>query len=349
LPIQQPLKEIKPSIFTEHFVSTQPGEPYRLLPFGRIGRPGLDKDITPEFAKLFKLPHFKPPIKLGSHEEETPAGGHIIRLEVRDDGLYAVPELNESGTNSLGKGEYRYHSPEIIWEDEGIFDAQGNFIQGPLILGDAFLHTPHLGEAAALYGTQVYHIENSDLAKEAPLSEEKNMDLTLFEKVFGSRISHLEAEKETLTEQVTELTAAKADLETKVEEIAAERDKAISKLEAIEADKAKAEKEAAVRESLGEVEFDEETVTMLSGLEDEQRDKLIVKFKALHEQAKQGDIEQELGSEGGGIKDPAQAFNLAVTAKMKDAKVGFTDALEMVKAESPDLYTAYNDHLKGGK
>ena len=344
-------EQIEPSLFTQKFISLSPGEPYRLLPFGHIGRPGLDKQITPEFAKLFKLPHFKPPIKLGSHNDETPAGGHIIGLEVREDGLYAIPELNESGTSSLDRGEYRYHSPEIIWEDEGIFDAGGDFIQGPLILGDAFLHTPHLGEAAALYGAQVYRI-NEDLDHEEDILDEKKSDLTLVEKILGGKleekVTELEAEKLSLSEQVTELTAAKVSLESDVEKLTAERNEAVSKLEAIEAEKVQAEKEAAVREALGEVELDDETVTLLSEMDEEKRDKFIVKFKALHEQAAVGDIEKELGSEGGGIDDPVQAFHLAVTNKIKEAGVGYMQALEIVSEEKPDLFKAYNDS-KGGK
>ena len=345
---------IRPSLFTDRLVSVHPGEPYRLLPFGHIGRPGLNKIITPEFAKLFKLPHFKPPIKLGSHNDETPAGGHIIRLEVRDDGLYAIPEMNESGEDALDKGAYRYHSPEIIWEDEGIFDAEGEFIPGPLILGDAFTHTPHLGEAAALYGAQVYRIEkNNQLLehKEVKLPEDKKTDLSLIEKLLGGKleekVTNLEAERISLSEQVTKLSAVKTDLEAQVESLTKERDEAVGKLEAIEADKMQAEKETAVHETLDKIELDDETVTLLSGMDEEQRDKLIVKFKALHEQAKIGNIEQELGSEGGGIDDPVQAFHLAVQAKAKEANVDYAKALELVQSEKPDLFKAYNDS-KGG-
>ena len=349
---------IEPSLFTQKFVSVQPGEPYRLLPFGHIGKPGLDKHITPDFAKLFKLPHFKPPIKLGSHNDETPAGGHIIGLEVRDDGLYAIPEMNESGTVSLDRGDYRYHSPEIIWEDEGIFDAGGEFIQGPLILGDAFLHTPHLGEAAALYGAQVYRVDRSDQPnnqsldhEEVPLSEDKKMEMSLVEKLLGGKleekVTNLEAEVGSLTEQVTELETVKSNLEAEVKSLTDERDEAVGKLESIEAEKVQAVKEAAVREALGEVELDDETVTLLSNMDEAHREKLLVKFKALHEQAKLGDVENEIGSEGGGIEDPTQAFHLAVTRKIKETGKGYLEALELVSDEKPDLFKAYNDS-KGG-
>ena len=54
-------------------VTVRPGEPFRLLPFGRLVKGGRSWDITPEFARRFQLPHFKPPIKMGSHSDETPA------------------------------------------------------------------------------------------------------------------------------------------------------------------------------------------------------------------------------------------------------------------------------------
>jgi hypothetical protein len=73
-----------------------------------------------------------------------------------------------------------------------------------------------------------------------------------------------------------------------------------------------------------------------------------VKFKALHEQAKLGDVEGEIGSEGGGIEDPVEAFHLAITQTMKDKSIGYVEALEFVSKEKPDLYKAYNDS-KGGK
>jgi len=137
------------------FVTVAAGEPFRLLPFGQIVKNGRKREVTRELAARFRLPHFRPPIKLGSHKDETPAGGHIVALEVRDDGLYAVPEYNDEGAAALARGAYRYHSPEIVWEG-GLEDPQTGDVQdGPLIIGDALLHTPHLGEAAALYTADI--------------------------------------------------------------------------------------------------------------------------------------------------------------------------------------------------
>jgi hypothetical protein len=141
-------------LILDRFTATQPGEPYRLLPFGVIYKGGKRREVTKQLAATFKLPHFKPAIKIGSHEETTPAGGFIVGLEVRKDGLYAVPEFTDKGLKVLADGSYRYHSPEILWEGGFEDPTTGKLLEGPLIIGDALLHMPHMGEAAALYQVQ---------------------------------------------------------------------------------------------------------------------------------------------------------------------------------------------------
>ena len=139
----------------DEFVNVSDGDAIRLFPFGRIIKGGEEHLFTPELAAKFRLPHFRPPIKLGSHEDSTPGGGTLNRLEVRDDGLYGWPELTEKGVKAIQEGDYRYQSPEVIWEDGGLEDpTSGDLITGPLIVGMALLHTPHLGEPAALYSVE---------------------------------------------------------------------------------------------------------------------------------------------------------------------------------------------------
>ena len=152
------MEDNKSDYLIDVFATVKPGVAYRLFPFGVIVKNGVKREITPEYARRFRLPHFKPPIKLGSHADTTPAGGFIVGLEVRDDGLYAIPEHTEQGAAVLADGSYRYHSPEVIWEGGGLENpADGEEIAGPLIVGDALLHTPHLGEAAALYNVEPMH------------------------------------------------------------------------------------------------------------------------------------------------------------------------------------------------
>lgn len=148
----------------DNYVQVQPGQPYRLFPFGKIIKGGFTHVITPDYAKKFKLPHFKPAIKLGSHEDTTPAGGSISKLEVREDGLYAYPDLTEKGSKALAEGDYKYHSPEVLWDDGVIENPQtGELMSGPFIVGDALLHTPHLGEDAALYSAEIQPLTREDL------------------------------------------------------------------------------------------------------------------------------------------------------------------------------------------
>jgi hypothetical protein len=104
------------------YVSVSAGEPFRLLPLGRLVKGGEVREITRELLEKFRIPHFKPPIKLGDHADETPAGGFIAGLEVRDDGLYAIPEYTEKGQKAIDEGDYRYQSPEVIWDEDGGFE-----------------------------------------------------------------------------------------------------------------------------------------------------------------------------------------------------------------------------------
>ena len=89
------------------FVNTKPGDPIRLFPFGKLFKNGKLIEFTKELAARFRLPHFKPPIKLGSHNDDQAAGGHITGLEVRDDGLYAHVELTDKGGEALVAGDFR--------------------------------------------------------------------------------------------------------------------------------------------------------------------------------------------------------------------------------------------------
>jgi hypothetical protein len=132
------------------FVTTTPGEPFRLLRFGPLFKGGKLRELTAELLAKFKLPQ--------SHADTTPAGGHITGLEVRDDGLYAKTEWTPLGLTAIEEGHYRYQSPEVIWEEGGLENPDtGQTIRGPLIVGAALLPNPHLGESAALYGIEPHY------------------------------------------------------------------------------------------------------------------------------------------------------------------------------------------------
>lgn len=341
----------------DEFVATSPGDPYRLFPFGPLYHKGTMKDITPEYAAKFKLPHFKPPILLGSHDETTPAGGHIIGLEVRDDGLYALPEMNEKGEQALQDGAYRYHSPEVIWDGYGFEDPNtGALIEGPLIVGDALLHVPHLGEAAALYTTE------PQIMKEPTMSAEMvQVPTSLWEqltaKLLGRKLDEPAGEP-----PKTDPKAEVIEVE-KFNALKKERDEFEAKVKAIEAETArKAEVAKLVAElqkkdekgkelfgmSYVELGKAEEAATMLASMTPEQREWCMRNFKAYAAQIDYSKVLGEKGKEGGQPVDPVTAMDAAIKAEMKaDPKLNYASAMDVVRAKSPELVEKYQAATKG--
>lgn len=312
----------------DDYVSTIPGEPYRLFPFGTLVKNGRKRDITPEYAATFHLPHFKPPIKRGSHEDTTPAGGHIVGLEVRIDGLYAIPELNEQGAKALQEGAYRYHSPEVIWEDSGLEDpTTGEIIPGPLIVGDALLHTPHLGEAAALYSIE-------------PEKENQMADTVEIPKNFWEKFEALFDRKPERVEVIPEdYEATKLQL-----------DEFKAKLQAIETEKARIEQLSALKVELRGEQFCEHfaadeaadaAAAMLAGMTDEQREWVKGEFAKLAGQVQVSNLTEEKGSDQPAPDSPAAEMGAAIKAKMEQFKISYVEAFAAVCKENPDLANKY--------
>ena len=308
------------------YVSVTPGEPYRLFPFGKIVKDGEVRHITPELAAQFKLPHFKPPIKRGSHADEAPAGGHIQALEVREDGLYAIPEFNEKGLQTVTDGDYRYHSPEVIWSDGPVFEhpESGAMIHGPLIVGDALLHTPHLGEAAALYSVE-------------PNTEGNMTEQTRWEKFqawFEEKFEQPEPAPEPEPEPAVEVEAYEAAVQAR-DNYKAELDRLNAEAE----QKARVDKYTA---AIAETKAQTELVELLAGLPDETADRIVQEFKALSAQIDEGALLGEKGTTGDGLpEDPAAALNAAVQAKMQEKNINYNAALALVQDEAPELVANY--------
>lgn len=295
---------------TTDFVSVKAGEPYRLLPLGRIFRGGRFIDVTKELLSKFRLPHFRPPIKLGSHNDETPAGGHIVGLEVREDGLYAVPEYTDTGINSLFRGDYRYHSPEIIWEGGSLENpTDGSRIEGPLIVGDALLHTPHLGEATALYEISVHG--------GATMTETVTVPLTWFDRLLGRQ------EPDTQMEPV----ATPKPQDNKPDEFAAKFEAEAAKVERLtaqiaemEAEKARAGRVSHFAAAFAETPLTDDTELheLLANVDDKTAGALVIKFRALAEQAKHANLTADLGSHGdSGVNAGVAKYQAAVDELVK--------------------------------
>lgn len=316
----------------EKYVHTEAGDPFRIFPFGKIFRDGEIREVTSEIAASFVLPHFKPPIKLGSHNDETPAGGHIIALEVRDDGLYAVPEYTDKGNKAIEEGDYRYNSPEIIWADQAIENPEtGEWISGPMIVGVALLHEPHLGEATAMY--RIKTIEIKELNMEAEV-----VSLSILEKA----VAILRPEK---VEEVEPEVVMPENYEAEQEELSELRK---DKAERKEAD-AKAEALSAVKKEFDTEEFGisyielgkaDEAAEMLAGMSEEQREWVLVNFKALSAQIDAG-VTGELGNTGDGETDPnVDARDVAVKAYAAEHEVGYVEAFKAVLTAQPELFEA---------
>lgn len=316
----------------DEFVTTRTGTPYRLFPFGTLVKGGRTREITPDMAGKFRLPHFKPAIKLGSHYEPTPAGGHIIALEVREDGLYAVPEWNEKGEQALEDGAYRYHSPEVIWEDGALEDpTTGRPIPGPLILGDALLHMPHLGEAAALYSV------GSTQKEQNTMTEAFEFPQTFWDKLGAilkpAPVEPKPAESEEYQAVVVERDQYKAELDAFKAELA--QNALVNELTSKLQDKEQ------FGMSFIELKGAQEAAGVLAGMSPEQRDWVMRNFKAL---AAQSDaLTSEIGDNNGAAvtDDPISALDAAVRAKQAESKLDYSAALNAVTIERPELLEAY--------
>lgn len=304
----------------DEYVNVKTGEAYRLFPFGRIVKNGHVREITPESAAQFKLPHFQPAIKLGSHDETTPAGGHIKALEVREDGLYAIPEWNEKGETAMRDGAYKYHSPEVIWDDGALENpSDGSMINGPLIIGDSLLHTPHLGEAAKLYSVEI----TQGVKMEENISVPKN----LWDTFIAPLLKKPEAPQVTIPEDY--------------ESTKLERDNFKAQLEAT---RLEAEKKARVEKYEGELKetkADPTLAELLADLPEEKAGLVMRQFKALSEQITESNLTTETGKEGAVTTgDPKAEFNAAVLAIASEKKILYTAAFEEAKGKHADLFKA---------
>jgi hypothetical protein len=281
--------------------------------------------ITPEYAAKFKLPHFKPAIKLGSHVDETPAGGHIVGLEVRDDGLYAIPEWNDQGLAAIRDGAYRYQSPEVLWDDNGLEDpSSGDYIMGPLVIGDAMLHTPHLGEAAALYSVEIITGENQ-------MAENDVIPASFWDKFTAfvdSRIHKAEPEKIVVAPDDYEATKKQAD-EYK------------AKLDAIERDAQFNARVVKFETDIKQTDANPELAKALAGLPEETAEAIMRELRALSERIKVSNLVEEKGTEGAAVEDPKAAFNALVLKYAAEKNMPYNKAFDIIKAENKELFTAW--------
>ena len=327
------------SYILEMAVNVKAGEPYLYLEYGDLYYKGEKEVFTPEIASKFKLPPWKPAIKIGSHDKDAPAAGHIVGFELRDDGLYVVPEFTDTGRGVLDRGDYRYHSPEVLFsKTKGIEDHKtGEMIYGPFILGDALLHAPHLGEAAALYHETIKEVNNME-------NEQVTVPVSWLDKIFKSK----EPDKE------PQVIQSDADV-AKLEAVQAERDEYAARVAEMEAETAKGVQLTAIKAEFATEEFGtsyvelgkaDENTAMLAGMTDEQRDWVVKNFKALSGQIKESAITGELGNEGDQVEFTSAGLDKRVSEYAAEHKVVYGDALAAIAKEDPEFVQKAN---KGGK
>lgn len=324
---------VEDGALVDEFASVKPGEPFRLFKFGDIYKGGRKRTVSRQ--KPFSLPKFRAPIKLGSHKEETPAGGFITGLEYREDGVWAIPEWNDEGMAAMEKGAYRYHSPEVIWEGGYIEDADtGTKIEGPLIVGVALTHTPHLGESAALYTYQEYNMT-------------EQMETVSVPKDFWDGIKDFFSFKKAEPEPDPE-----PELPEEYQLAIKERDEYKAQIEQHKAAEEQKELFTAIRAEFDTEEYGaafqqlgDEAVERLAKLDAEERAWFIEKFKALSAQVSEEEkLTQEIG-EDEVVPHTAEAFDAAIKAYAKEHGMTYPDAAVVVGREKPELLAAY----KGGK
>lgn len=320
----------------DDFVSLLPGQPIRLFPFGQLVKNGKKRVINAELAGQFKLPHFKPPVKLGSHKDTTPAGGFITGLEVREDGLYAHVEMNDEGRRAMANGAYRYHSPEVIWEG-GYEDPQtGELIDAPLIVGDALLHSPHLGEAAALY--TVTNINPNGGKNSMSDNENVTVPVSWLERLFGGGNQDMaqpetrKPENDNYAAQVQELSAQKQELEAQLHAIREEQERQAR------------DSEYGAKLQQTPLNGDGELLSVLADIDAEKVGVILQRFSALAEQVKAGGdtLTKQIGHSGELVAgDPRTAFNAAIEKVTREKGVDYPTAMREVIANHPELYSAY--------
>lgn len=356
----------------DSFVSTSPGEPFRLFPFGTIVKNGKKRHVTPELARRFKLPHFQPPVKLGSHKEDAPAGGHMIRLEVREtgnpsiDGLWVYPEYTERGATAVREGHYKYESPEVFWEGDVFENPQtGEVIQGPLVVGAALLHMPHLGDAAALYSVEQF--DGVGIRKENTMTDNISIPSSLYDRFMAffdrgnqppepAPPQRREPEPapdleqfDALKSQLTEMQAQLKQSNDRAEELQAEnaRQTRLTSLSAVVANP-----ELYGANFAGDAS--RTAAQHLDSMNEEAREWVLQSFRSMYAVAKQGaaslqsDIGAEGEPEGTRYETAAEEFNALVLRKMTESggKLDYNAAANIARTERPDLAL---QAVKGGK
>lgn len=329
----EPMSDTEHVFIRDDFVTITPGEPFRLFPLTTIFKDGIPRNLK-EIAHSIKLPPWSPPIKRGSHADDAPAVGHIRKLQIvgdgsaPTDGIYGIPDYTEEGLRLVNDGDFKYQSPEMIWDGQLEDSETGELIDGPFIVGTALLHMPHLGQAAALYSTDPI-IDDGGVT----MSETVTVPVSWLDRLFGRDNQPQPTEQE--TEKPPEPTGVEPD---KFEALQKERDDMAARLKAMEDERVQGERIAHFQAELKDIATDD-VYEILAGMDEAEAGVIVQHFKALSEQVRVSNLEGDVGSAGDDDPvDPKMALHAAIEAKAKEDGISYPSAMEALRAEQPDLF-----------
>jgi hypothetical protein len=193
-----------------------------------------------------------------------------------------------------------------------------------LILGDALLHMPHLGEAAKLYSVEITQGDK-------PMNENVSVPSNLWE-AFTAFLLKKQETVEVIKEVIPEDYAAAKQ----------ERDEFKTKIETQEREAARKMLVDKYEGELKETKADPSLADLFADMPEEKAGMLIRQLKALSEQIKETNLTEEKGKESAGSPDadPKAEFNTVVLSIAKDKGIPYTAAFEVVKVTHADLFKA---------
>ena len=152
------------------------GKAFRIFPIKKAKRGEREIDVTRERLTQMKenydsdRPRWRIPIYAG-HPTDTqpdpPKLGNASQLELRDDGLYVIPEFTGEGKSLVEDGKYQYCSPGVLWSVNGSLytDEQGNEFDN-VIDHIALTNKPFWGKETMVFSSDPNLIRAGDEAEE---------------------------------------------------------------------------------------------------------------------------------------------------------------------------------------
>jgi len=271
------------------------GKPFRIFPIGDFKRGDRTIDLTKERLAEMKAnyeadrPRWKAPIYAG-HPTDTqpdpPKLGNVASLELKDDGLYAIPEYSDKGKELVDEESYQYVSPGVLWKLAGASytDEEGNEFDNVLD-HVALTNRPFFGSRTAIFSSDAELVKDGDtmealradvdeLKKKITVMAEHGEDDTMMteemkkkkKKMMEDEAAKAEPEKEKEKDTMSDIVIqpeAFAALQKSVEEMS-EALKTKEELFAVE--KARADKMEADNKVLADVVAEEKKAHRLDAL-----------------------------------------------------------------------------------